>query len=603
MMTFPDGVSLMVAGLDHWYKEPAAGRPVDIRDYRIEEWRLQKRLGVNHLRLPPDHRPAWRNREQKFNLDLTVPALRFPQTHVCQRCSRLHDVALTRSGRERCPHCERQDKWSPMTQVQFIAMCERGHVQDFPFREWVHRAVQPRCALPLRLYGTSGSSLVSVFVQCECGKKRSLAGATDAIDSERSVLTHGLGEGQYYCTGRRPWLGGHHDEGCALALRGGLRSAANTYFAMTASSVYVPREHVGVPPDVAAALDDPPVSTWIQMARDLGVQPTGQQLRTRYPGLVPDSVEEAALDALLGGATPDDETGEPETEEEFRLLEYQALSGPREDHRLTVRTPDPSEYADWLTQAVDRVCLVERLRVTTAFTGFKRIRADDGLPGRGELDRRAEMLWADAPKHDERWLPAALIFGEGIFLRFDQQKLAEWSNQPEVRTRAATLDETYRDVAARRKIADRRIRPELVAIHTFAHAVIDQLAFEAGYSATSLTERLYISEARSMAGVLIYTAAGDAEGTLGGLVRLGRPGLLEPIVRHAIERSSWCSSDPVCSELGEVGGQGPDSCNLAACHDCMVLPETACEEFNRFLDRHLLSGRTMGLFDGAWARS
>ena len=92
-----------------------------------------------------------------------------------------------------------------------------------------------------------------------------------------------------------------------------------------------------------------------------------------------------------------------------------------------------------------------------------------------------------------------------------------------------------------------------------------------------------------MAGILIYTASGDSEGTMGGLVRMGRPGFLEPIVRAALDDAMWCSVDPVCIEVGEYG-QGPDNCNLAACHGCALLPETACEEFNRFLDRAVLVG-------------
>jgi hypothetical protein len=598
--TFPDGVSLMVAGLDHWYREPAAGKPVNLDDFRIEEWRLQKRLGVDHLRLPPDHRPAWRNRDARFNVDLTIPALRFPQQHVCRRCSRLHEVSLTHRGRKRCPSCETDGRFATMVQVQFVAMCERGHVQDFPFQEWAHRSTSPACHLPLRMYGTSGASLLSVFVSCACGARRNLAGATDAIDTEHTVLSYGLEseDSPYLCRGARPWLGGHHDEGCSQSLRGGLRSAANVYFANTASSVYVPREHAGVPPDVAASLDEPPVSTWLRTLRDVQVEPTAEMLRGRFPGLIPDSVDDDSLDVLLAGGTGQTRADdpEPETEEQFRLLEYQALSGPRNDDRLTVRVPD-TPYEPWLTGVVDKICLVERLRVTSAFTGFSRIRSDEETTSRDDLDRRAEMLWAQPPPPAERWLPASIVFGEGIFLRFDQSHLSSWVNRPDVIERAARLDETYSEVARHRRLADRTIPPSLIALHTFAHVLIDQLAFEAGYSAASLAERLYVSEMRGMAGLLIYTAAGDSEGTLGGLVRLGQPGLLEPIVQHALERTTWCSSDPVCAELGDAGGQGPDSCNLAACHDCAVLPETACEEFNRFLDRQLLASPATGLFD------
>ncbi len=90
-----------------------------------------------------------------------------------------------------------------------------------------------------------------------------------------------------------------------------------------------------------------------------------------------------------------------------------------------------------------------------------------------------------------------------------------------------------------------------------------------------------------MAGILIYTASGDSDGTLGGLVRQGRPDKLPHLIRKAIVAAQWCSSDPLCIESH---GQGLDSLNLAACHACALLPETSCEEFNRLLDRGLVVG-------------
>jgi hypothetical protein len=113
--------------------------------------------------------------------------------------------------------------------------------------------------------------------------------------------------------------------------------------------------------------------------------------------------------------------------------------------------------------------------------------------------------------------------------------------------------------------------------------------FECGYSSASLRERLYVSSdvQAPMAALLIYTAAGDSEGTLGGLVGLGRERCLGSTVAHALRRIAWCSADPVCSE---VSAQGPDGSNKAACHTCLLLPETSCETINRGLDRAVLVG-------------
>lgn len=129
---------------------------------------------------------------------------------------------------------------------------------------------------------------------------------------------------------------------------------------------------------------------------------------------------------------------------------------------------------------------------------------------------------------------------------------------------------------------------------------MNRLTFECGYSSAALRERIYVSNSNHapMCGVLIYTADGDSEGTMGGLVRMGKPGNLEPVLIKAIENAKWCSSDPICMELGSGSGQGPDSCNLAACHNCALVPETACEEFNRFLDRGVIVGDFEGTING-----
>ena len=100
-----------------------------------------------------------------------------------------------------------------------------------------------------------------------------------------------------------------------------------------------------------------------------------------------------------------------------------------------------------------------------------------------------------------------------------------------------------------------------------------------------------------MAGVFIYTASGDSEGTLGGLVRQGRSDTFLAIFKKAMESAITCSNDPVCS-LSK--GQGRDSLNLSACYACSLIPETSCEEFNAFLDRGMIVGtyenRTIGFY-------
>src|SRR6266496_4949460 len=83
------------------------------------------------------------------------------------------------------------------------------------------------------------------------------------------------------------------------------------------------------------------------------------------------------------------------------------------------------------------------------------------------------------------------------------------------------------------------------------------------------------------------SATTDSAGSLGGLIAQGEPERLEYALRAAVARAAWCSADPICSESE---GQGVDALNLAACHSCMLLPETSCEEMNLLLDRATLVG-------------
>jgi len=125
-----------------------------------------------------------------------------------------------------------------------------------------------------------------------------------------------------------------------------------------------------------------------------------------------------------------------------------------------------------------------------------------------------------------------------------------------------------------------------ILLHTLSHVLIREFALECGYGTASLKERLYVgSKERPMAGLLLYTAAPDSEGTLGGLVGLGHPENLGRLLRQALERAQLCTSDPLCAEHNPTGDA---SLHGAACHACLYVPETSCERGNRYLDRALL---------------
>jgi Domain of unknown function (DUF1998) len=595
MMVAPDGVSLITAGLDHWYhREDTNGdsREVDAEEFEVEEWRLQRALGVTHFRLPPDFR-VWRHPDPPPNVYLTIPALRFPRWHFCPGCHRLIELPLARRGRVRCSTngCRRF-----LVQVPFVAMCDYGHLQDFPWREWVHHSTAPTCDKPLYLYATGGATLAAQKVKCECGKERNLAGITTAT-KKGTFLSSNLAEGDdYLCQGGIPWHGDDTGEGCTRPLRGSLRSASNLYFALVRSAIYLPRNTSSVPPELIARLESPPLSTLLRFAADLGGVLTPERLRGQHRSLLEEFSDEeiaAALEIVTSGEREQEEeeeeqraTEEDPDERQLRRPEFAVLRNDLNHPELMIRQANTGEYDGWVGDYFARLTLIDKLRETRALTGFNRIfpENDLGLGNRKSLLRKSESA--------DRWLPAYIVYGEGLFFEFPEERLQQWETQGAVRQRAELLASRFAAVQTERQLRPRAITPRFLLVHTFAHLLMNRLTFECGYSSAALRERLYVSEPGTapMAAVLIYTAAGDAEGTMGGLVRMGKSGYLEPTIRAALREATWCAADPVCMEIGRRAGQGPDACNLAACHNCALVPETACEEFNRFLDRGVVVG-------------
>ena len=609
MLILPDGVSVICAGLDHWFKhESGDDENIDPREYQVDEWRLATRLNVEHFYLPPDHRRVRRN-DPLTNGYLTVPFLRFPQWHYCTRCGLMRKVPLVTKGRIKCAECEARRWTRYIVQVPFVAMCDAGHIQDFPWVEWAYQSANPPQNMPpMRLLSTGGMTLAGQKVKIDGGPERTLAGITNASpDGTDTELSRTLDRSKtpFLCPGLRPWLGTEHGEGCGRPLRGTLRSAANVYFAQVHSSIYLPRSDDSTVAEVITLLEQPPISTFVGILTGAGVTPEPSQLQKQFRELLaafPDRQLQLAIDTVCGGGTGHQQSSRTEgddAETGFRRQEHDTLVAAADFDQLMLKPADLDRYAPDFSQYFANVTLVHKLRETRALTGFTRVFADIDR----DLDYLQRML--RLPESEERWLPAYMVFGEGIFLTLNEQRLRQWEAQPGIQDRVRPLVARYHALRQARNLRDRHVGPRYVLLHTLAHLLINRLTFECGYSSAALRERLYVSEnlVAPMAGILIYTAAGDAEGTLGGLVRMGKPGRLEPLLERALSGARWCSADPVCMEMGQSGGQGPDSLNLAACHGCSLVPETACEEFNRLLDRGLVIGPfdnpTIGYFNSA----
>lgn len=607
MSVLVDGTSVITAGLDHWF--PRDNQDLVVEDFIVHDWRLEARLGVKEFRLPPDFRTA--SGDDRRNTKLSVPVLRFPRYAFCMYCKRLERKPLSFQETVRCSdaaHAARRGKGPRMSQVPFVAICEDGHIDDFPFREWVHRSVDTRCTGTLRLFSTGGGGLEGQVVRCGfdaknkrderqgCGASRSLQGITmagrrDDAGGESTVLTQDLAgrATPYLCTGARPWL--HELDGnCDRPVRGALRAAGNVYFPLLESSIFLPQKLGAVSGAMRDLLKRPDVSPVLDAIYTfVGREATAAQIRNQLPSELFDSYADEELIAAfkdrygIGEGAPNDVGDGSNALDIWRYPEFKMIRETPADDAL--RAFDPGIHADLRTH-LGRVRSVTVLQETRVLRGFTRGRdADLRIPVGKALLRRRPL----PPERD--WLPAYVVKGEGIYLELDSEKLARWEVRGEVQERADLIANRYRRVLRDRGGGLRDISPRMVMIHTLAHLLINELVFTCGYSSASLRERLYVSRerGREMAGLLIYTAAGDSEGTMGGLVRMARKDQLRGVFVPALRDARWCSTDPVCMDVGDKG-QGPDSCNLAACHGCALVPETSCEEFNRFLDRGLVIG-------------
>jgi hypothetical protein len=595
----PDGVSVITCGLDHWFDRETGTldeREVDTSEFVLREWRLERRLGVSEFRLPPDFRRQRRGGDGT-NEDLTVPVLRFPQWHVCPFCGQMKKVPLNRVEDVECDACRAAGRRIPGAQVRFVCVCEAGHLQDFPWLEWVHASAHPLCTGPLKLSSTGSLSVAGQRVEClapGCRAKRSLSGAVYSNrDSGRSNLSDQLQKGaEFLCPGNRPWLGEHNHEACDEPLHVALRAASNVYFAQVRSAIYVPRDRI--PEELLRVLTGVTARTVIGTIVDLGVTPSVAQLRKQLQeklGRFTDEEVQLGIDAVLPDHNAGSSTQEPgpssDDEIGFRREELAALEVERRLDELFVRRADTELLGSDLGGIVSGLMLVERLKETRALVGFSRFSTEPR-----PLPELKQQMWANPPEWGRGWLPAYEVFGEGILMSLDEPTLREWEARTDVREWVGLLDQRNQKAQKARGRTTQPVSPRFLLVHTLAHLLIDRLTYRCGYSSASLRERLYVSEDPDspMAALLIYTAAGDSDGTLGGLVRLGEPEFLSVLLREAIEKARWCSADPVCSEIGRAVGQGPDSCNLAACHNCVLLPETACENSNRFLDRLVVVG-------------
>jgi len=572
-------VSVIVLGLDYWDREQSI--PVhEARLLRAVRWKLGPQ--VEQLLAPPI-RPDSDGPFNPFSPEARIgaPVAPFPEWLRCPICGVLsqHDSGLFelkpdpfRPDRTHYVHSNCAKANQPIAvPARFLVACRNGHLDDFPWHWFVHRGPSG-CKGLLRFY-ERGASLQTenLWVECtQCPASRSMAEAFGE-QGKRAMPA---------CRGRHPHLG-KYDAQCTGELRPVLLGASNSWFPVNLSVLAIPTKA----DKLAQLIDDkwellkgiPSKEVLPHVVKPLA--DAGQ-----LPGIKEFDIEEVwtAIEEQRSGG----DEGNGGVELDLKTPEWTVFADtkPKSDWPdFMVKTvAPPADFAGF----VSSVILVERLREVNALVGFTRVEPpEEGIEGSEPPPR--------APLSNGRptWVPATEVRGEGIFIRFDSKNLAEWLGRTAVQERSEALLMGHRGWRAARRLQppDANFPGALyVLLHTFAHVLLRELSLECGYNTASIRERIYASgpgEPPEMAGVLLYTAAPDSDGTLGGLVELGKPENLGRLIGHALSRAQVCSSDPLCSEHVPMEDA---TLHGAACHACSFVPETSCEFGNRYLDRSLL---------------
>ena len=570
-------LSVMIMGLDDWPVEQGASEISEPRLLRAVQFELGTQ--VTKLLSPPvaPELTGYQAGPFEETASIGVPVAPFPRWLLCPYCrllapvqSGLFELKLDpyRRDRSRYVHriCSKPGKAPTVVPARFLVACENGHLDDYPWVTFVHRG-KTDCRYELRLYelGASGD-ITDIEVKCtKCGSARRMSDAFS--DAGRVELAK--------CRGRRPHLRKFDEKACDAQQKSILLGASNSWFPITLAALSIPSS--------ADRLGQLIEQNWAELeecesAREVKLK------RKLLHGLAA-YTDEQIWEAVT---TKRREAEKPEAEfSDLRDPEWQVFSKPdpnlnSRDFKLRVVEP-PMGYERFFKKVV----LAERLREVRTLIGFTRIESPGDLSDVTDFPKEKRVPLSRTPS---RWVPTSEVRGEGVFLHFAEDAIHTWTKT--VKIREAEFFEAHRRWRTIRGLPPDEgfLTMRYVLLHSLAHALIRQFSLECGYTTASIREHIYCRPAREghepTAGILLYTAAPDSEGTLGGLVSLGEPRTLARHLDQALEGMRLCASDPLCAERHPHR----DSLTLhgAACHACLFLPETSCERGNKYLDRSVL---------------
>lgn len=578
LMDLPD-TSVIIGGLDHWLY-PGNTSPLIDEPRLVAKVRARLDNPLLTLRRPPVEQT------DPHGPKSGITAWEFPQWFLVQ------DPIKTPEGTQRrLVHQSRltsgkfkdAGKNFEVVPVRFVRACENGHIDDLDWSGYAHHYGKS-CAgqLYIEEVGTTGE-ISNIRIRCACGEFRPLSQAAQKG-------TKSLGK----CTGKRPWLGNFSTEPCTCWSRLLIRSASNAYFPQILSVISIPDnrseldEAVGTlweahfstvtsEQDLAYERKKAPVQAALGGYSNSDILASIERIRQGIKAAVEIPVKDAEFE-VFNEAKPELGADVPEGVFYARTLPATKWNQPAPNGKPGVM------------DSVEKVVLIHRMREVVALLGFTRFESL-GTDVNGELPDELNLPVQPATLAlNPTWLPAIESRGEGIFIVLKGKTVEEWAATPHIQQRGRKLLDGFTQWQNAHANKSRKFPGiQYYMLHTLSHSLMTAITLDCGYPASSIRERIYCMpgtlEKPGRYGLLLHTSSNDAEGTLGGLVEAGRR--IHHFFRRALELAQLCSNDPVCAHH-IPDHHDPSPLLGAACHGCMLIPETSCEQRNDFLDRSLI---------------
>ncbi len=587
--------SILIESFDNWgYKDLSN----NLSSFILKDDRLLERLKYRFpnlkylVSIPMD-----KNYTKNFPPVVQPKSNLFPKWFYCSNCGKFAHIEDWKkrwksiSKKEEFwypPSCSNKDcKEQPLEQVRFVATCKNGHIHDLPWDYWnqrvenedidelndntskIHINFDSKCCQNQDLIykiSRENTELSGIWVECKsCNKKANLKG----------IFNY-----EQKCWGSKYWLGLNIgqpiNEKCEEKISVKVKTSNSVYYANILSSLYIPEMQNPLSTEIRLDIDNMvskqkySTEQIVELICDLKNVPkelVEQYLETGEIKYIPDNIYR-------------------ETEYKYFLEKEQP-----DNKQIKFQVIDCSEQINGFSKLV-KIDKLKRTTVQTSFTRNEPIDVDSILQNSNDYEYAVQRQSVSKNNFDTKTLPALESYGEGILFVLDELKLKHWEQQQEVieRTEKIISNAQNADWKSHQIIA-KSLTPRKVLIHTLSHLLMRELEYVCGYPASSLSERLFVSD--TMQGFLI-SAFDGTDGYLGGLSNLCNDlENLNNIINSAIFRATDCSSDPICIESE---GQGVGQLNLAACHSCTLTPETTCELSNLYLDRKLVISNDYGYF-------